>query len=126
MSLFLRIPDIDPSEHTVENVAKAAWEALQVVEQREPSDWTPKKRRQLDTAWQVDRANTWQVLRMSKGFELFSYYGEDSTAAKIIAMIPDLLEKIERKSLKQKSDEDWHSRNPVQFIPNPSRSIVQY
>jgi hypothetical protein len=126
MSLFLRIPSISPSEHSIEDVAVAAWAALQTIEEREPSDWTPRKRRQLDTAWQVDRANTWQIIKLSKGFELFSYYGEDPTAARIVELIPEFLAEIEQKALKKKSNEDWHSCHPVAYIPNPSKSIVKY
>jgi hypothetical protein len=91
MSLFVRIPSLNPAEHRIEDVAIAAWKALQAIESRE-SNWTPKKRRQLDTAWrldrwQIDRANTWQIVQLPEGFELFSYYGEDSTAEKIVTMI---------------------------------------
>lgn len=94
MSLFLRIQNIDPSEHTIKDVATAAWKALQRVKQRSQSSWTPVKRRNLDQVWQVDRANEWQVRQMPKGYELFSYYGEDQTAAKIVEMIPELLTPI--------------------------------
>jgi hypothetical protein len=106
MSLFLRIPEIDPSEHNIEYVARAARDALEHVEKREPSNWTPKKRGQLDRVWQINKANTWQLFQLSKGFELFSYYGEDSTAAEIVAMIPELLKEIEQKALKKNSGRD--------------------
>jgi hypothetical protein len=91
MSLFLVIPGIDPDKYDGKIIALAAWNALQAIEQRKPSTWLPRKRRHLDTAWQIDRANSWQILKRPRGFELFSYYGEDTTAATIVAMIPKIL-----------------------------------
>jgi cyanate permease len=89
MSLFIKVP-LNPSEHQGKDVAIAVWKALQIVEEISSSNWTPRKRRFADNAWQIDRANSWQILQRSNCFELFSYYGEESTAVKIVAMLPTM------------------------------------
>jgi hypothetical protein len=117
MSLFLGISEVDPSGHTVEDATKAAWEALQAIEHLETSNWTPERRKQLeqlDATSQVNQANTWQVLRMSESYEVFSHYAKDPAAAKIIAMIPELLKEIE-SIIESEKNRDRSQIQPTTF-----------
>lgn len=88
MSTFSNIPGIDPAQYSIEVVAKAAWQALQILEGRKSHNWTPI--RSQPTVWQVDRAKTWKIYMFPKRFQLFSYYGEEDLANKIVEMIPKL------------------------------------
>lgn len=125
MSLFLRIPSIDPEQYECKYIALAAWKALQAIDKTDLLDcWKP--RISAENKWQVDKANSWQVLQHPKGFELFSYYGEDIKAANIIDLIPSFLEEVAIIAKKEKAHAEWCRRYPYWGIPNRSGSIIQY
>jgi hypothetical protein len=94
-SIFIPIPFQNSEVHKIEDVVNTAYEALiaiaagrpEVIESMTIDNWKPTQRQNLANSYQLDPKNTWKIYKTSKGFKLFSYYGEDEIARRIIRMV---------------------------------------